>query len=91
MKSGNKGGAPCHTSSGTSPGGRVPETKTLHSLKASKAEAFVPQTVRALALPSPSPPPTEEPQTPAGPAHVRAVGDHDKSVPGETSRYLNSL
>lgn len=38
MKSENKGEAPCHTSSGTSPRGRVPETEILHSLEVLKVE-----------------------------------------------------
>lgn len=72
MKNGSKGEAPCRTSSETSPGGRVPETKTLHSLKAFKAEALVPWRARALALPGPTatappPRPTEEPSIATGP------------------------
>lgn len=48
MRNENKGVAPCHTSSGTSPTEKVPETKILHSLKVVKTESFVPEMVWAL-------------------------------------------
>lgn len=48
MRNENKGVAPCHTSSGTSPTEKVPETKILHSLKIVKTETFVPEMVWAL-------------------------------------------